>query len=257
TQRLLTNVNDSIRYAKRIQDAMLPSTETLNRLLPEHFIFFRPKDVVSGDFYWCKEVGGKVFVAAVDCTGHGVPGAFMSLIGNSLLNDITSRLAEPHPDEILRELHYDLQTLLKQRETANNDGMDICLCMIDVQKRRIEFAGAMNPLYAVVDGTLQEWKGTAEELGGQEERHPTFTRHKLDLSDVPEGATMLYLTTDGYKDQFDQMQRRFMPKRLRPLLQEISVKSLDEQPRLLGEAIDAHRGGMLQVDDILVVGVRL
>ncbi len=257
TQILLTNVNDSIRYAKRIQDAMLPSTETLNRLLPEHFIFFRPKDVVSGDFYWCKEVGGKVFVAAVDCTGHGVPGAFMSLIGNSLLNDITARLPEPHPDEILRELHYDLQTLLKQRETNNNDGMDICLCMIDVQTRRIEFAGAMNPLYAVVDGTLQEFKGTAEELGGQEERHPTFTRHELDLSSVPKGSTMLYLTTNGYKDQYNDEQQRFMPKRLRPLLAEIAGKSLEEQPRLLGEAIDAHRGGMFQVDDMLVLGVRL
>ncbi|MBL7990302.1 MAG: tetratricopeptide repeat protein [Candidatus Kapabacteria bacterium] len=257
TQRLLTNVNDSIRYAKRIQDAMLPSTETLNRLLPEHFIFFRPKDVVSGDFYWCKEVGGKVFVAAVDCTGHGVPGAFMSLIGNSLLNDITQRLAEPHPDLILNELHHDLQRLLRQRETNNDDGMDICLCMIDLDTRIVEFAGAMNPLYAVVAGELREFKGTPEELGGREERSPVYERHVLDLSSVPQGATMLYLTTDGYKDQFDEMQRRFMPKRLRPLLHEIAAKALVEQPRIVGEAIDAHRGAMFQVDDMLVLGVRL
>jgi serine phosphatase RsbU (regulator of sigma subunit) len=257
TQFLLTNVNDSIRYAKRIQDAMLPSTETLNRLLPEHFIFFRPKDVVSGDFYWCRERGGKVFVAAVDCTGHGVPGAFMSLIGNSLLNDITQRLHEPHPDLILNELHHEIQTALRQKETNNKDGMDICLCMIDMQTRIVEFAGAQNPLFAVVAGELREFKGTAEELGGFEERSPVYERHVLDLSGVPQGATMLYLTSDGYKDQYNMAQQRFMPKRLRPLLLDIAAQPLEEQPRLLGEAIDAHRGEMSQVDDMLVVGVRL
>ncbi len=251
------NIQDSIRYAKRIQDAMLPSTETLNRLLPHHFIFFRPKDVVSGDFYWCKQVRGLVFVAAVDCTGHGVPGAFMSLIGNSLLNDISSRLLDLHPDLILNELHRELQTVLRQKETNNDDGMDLCLCMIDLDTRIVEFSGAMNPLYAVVAGELREFKGTAEELGGHEERSPVYARHTLDLSDVPEGATMLYLTTDGYKDQYNDVQQRFMPKRLRPLLAEIAGKPLEEQPRLLGEAIDAHRGGMFQVDDMLVVGVRL
>jgi len=251
------NIQDSIRYAKRIQDAMLPSTETLNRLLPEHFIFFRPKDVVSGDFYWCKEVQGKVFAAAVDCTGHGVPGAFMSLIGNALLNDITQRLPEPHPDVILNELHRELQTVLRQKETNNDDGMDMCLCMIDKQTRIIEFAGAMNPLYAVVQGELREFKGTPEELGGREERNPVYARHVLDVSAVPKGATMLYLTTDGYKDQYNDAHQRFMPKRLRPLLQSIAAKPLEEQPKLLGEAIDAHRGEMFQVDDMLVLGVRL
>ncbi len=251
------NIRDSIRYAKRIQDAMLPSQETLNRLLPHHFIFFRPKDVVSGDFYWCKEVKGKVFVAAVDCTGHGVPGAFMSLIGNSLLNDITARLPEPHPDVILNELHRELQTLLRQKETDNNDGMDMCLCMIDTTTRIVEFAGAMNPLYAVVSGELREFKGTQEELGGSEERNPVFERHVLDVSNVPTGATMLYLSTDGYKDQFNEARQRFMPKRLRPLLAEIVAKPLAEQPCRLGEAIDAHRGGMFQVDDMLVLGVRM
>lgn len=224
------NIQDSIRYAKHIQDAMLPSTETLNRLLPEHFIFFRPKDVVSGDFYWCKEVQGKVFVAAVDCTGHGVLGAFMSLIGNSLLNDITQRLLEPHPDLVLNELHRELQTVLRQKETNNDDGLDICLCMIDLDTRIVGFAGAMNPLYAVVQGELREFKGTPEELGGREERSP---------------------------DQYNDVQQRFMPKRLRPLLLEIAQKPLKEQPRLLGEAIDAHHGEMFQVDDMLVVGVRL
>jgi serine phosphatase RsbU (regulator of sigma subunit) len=257
TQRLLTNVNDSIRYAKRIQDAMLPSTETLNRLLPEHFIFFRPKDVVSGDFYWCKQVRGLVFVAAVDCTGHGVPGAFMSLIGNSLLNDITQRLSEPHPDVILNELHRELQTVLRQRETNNDDGMDICLCMIDKQTRIVEFAGAINPLYAVVAGELREFKGTPEELGGREERSPMYARHVLDLSNVSEGASMLYLTTDGYKDQYNDARQRFMPKRLRPLLTEIAATTLEEQPRLLGAAIDAHKGEVMQVDDMLVLGVRV
>ncbi len=257
TQQLLTNVNDSIRYAKRIQDAMLSSTETLNRFLPEHFIFFRPKDVVSGDFYWCKQVRGLVFVAAVDCTGHGVPGAFMSLIGNSLLNDITQRLPDPHPDTILNELHHELQTVLRQRETNNDDGMDICLCMIDKQTRIVEFAGAMNPLYAVVGGELREFKGTPEELGGREERSPVYARHLLNLSEVPEGSSMLYLTTDGYKDQYNDARQRFMPKRLRPLLAEIAAKPLEEQPTLLGAAIDSHRGEMFQVDDMLVLGVRL
>ena len=181
----------------------------------------------------------------------------MSLIGNSLLNDITQRLAEPHPDVILNELHHELQTVLRQKETNNDDGMDICLCMIDKQTRIVEFAGAMNPLYAVVQGELQEFKGTPEELGGREERSPVYTRHTLDLSDVPEGLAMLYLTTDGYKDQYNDARQRFMPKRLRPLLLEIATKSLEEQPTLLGAAIDAHKGAMFQVDDMLVLGVRL
>ena len=257
TQRLLTNVNDSIRYAKRIQDAMLPSTETLNRLLPEHFIFFRPKDVVSGDFYWCREQDGKVFVAAVDCTGHGVPGAFMSLIGNALLNDIVQRLPDPHPDLVLNELHHELQTVLRQKETNNDDGMDICLCMIDPTTRIVEFAGAINPLYSVIQGELREFKGTPEELGGRDERSPVYTRHVLDVSEVPHGATMLYLASDGYKDQYNEVRQRFMPKRLRPLLTEIAAKPLEEQPRLLGATIDAHRGEVIQVDDMLILGVRL
>lgn len=257
TQRLLTNVNDSIRCAKRIQDAMLPSTETLNLLLPDHCIFFRPKDVVSGDFYWCREQDGKVFVAAVDCTGHGVPGAFMSLIGNALLNDIVQRLPDPHPDLVLNELHHELQTVLRQKETNNDDGMDMCLCMIDMERRIVEFAGAMNPLYAVIQGVLREFKGTPEELGGRDERSPVYGRHVLDVSGVPQGATMLYLTTDGYKDQYNEVKQRFMPKRLRPLLEVIASKPLEEQPRLLGEAIDAHRGEVVQVDDMLVLGVRL
>jgi serine phosphatase RsbU (regulator of sigma subunit) len=222
------NIQDSIRYAKRIQDAMLPSTETLNRLLPEHFIFFRPKDVVSGDFYWCRERDGKVFVAAVDCTGHGVPGAFMSLIGNALLNDIVQRLPEPHPDVVLNELHHELQTVLRQKETNNDDGMDICLCMIDPTTRIVEFAGAINPLYAVIQGELREFKGTPEELGGRDERSPVYARHVLDLSDVPHGTTMLYLASDGYKDQYNEVKQRFMPKRLRPLLTEIAAKPLEE-----------------------------
>jgi serine phosphatase RsbU (regulator of sigma subunit) len=236
---------------------MLPSEETLNRLLPEHFIFFRPKDVVSGDFYWCKEAQGKVFVAAVDCTGHGVPGAFMSLIGNSLLNDIVQRLPEPHPDLVLNELHYDLQRVLRQKETNNNDGMDICLCMIDLKARRVEFAGANSPLYAVVQGELKEYKGTKEELGGGEDRHPIYERYELDLSGVPAGATTLYLMSDGYKDQYDMKVQRFMPKLLRPLLQEIGLLPLQEQARTLGETIDRHRGAMFQVDDMLIVGARV
>jgi serine phosphatase RsbU (regulator of sigma subunit) len=150
-----------------------------------------------------------------------------------------------------------LQRVLRQRETNNDDGMDICLCMIDLDTRIVEFAGAMNPLYAVVQGELREFKGTPEELGGREERSPVYARHVLDLSNVPEGLSMLYLTSDGYKDQYNDARQRFMPKRLRPLLLEIAAKPLEEQPRLLGAAIDAHRGTVSQIDDMLVVGVRL
>ena len=129
--------------------------------------------------------------------------------------------------------------------------------MIDKQTRIVEFAGAMNPLYAVVQGELREFKGTPEELGGREERYPVYARHVLNLSAIPEGTTMLYLTTDGYKDQYNDVRQRFMPKRLRPLLTEIAAKTLEEQPRLLGTAIDAHKGDTPQVDDMLVLGVRM
>jgi serine phosphatase RsbU (regulator of sigma subunit) len=252
------NIQDSIRYAKRIQDAMLPSQETLNRLLPEHFIFFRPKDVVSGDFYWCKERDGFVFVAAVDCTGHGVPGAFMSLIGNAMLNELTERLPDPRPEFILREMHYGLQRALKQRETGNEDGMDVCLCRIDLRQRRVLFAGAMSPLYVVMgNNDVLEYKGTQEELGGSEERHPVYEAHEIDLSGTAAGCAMLYLTSDGYKDQFNEKRKKLTAKGVKEVIAGVCGAEMGAQREGFGAAMERWMGSIKQMDDMLVLGVRL
>jgi len=253
----------SITYAQRIQAAILPQHF---EVLPDHFLMFRPRDVVSGDFYWFATVPAplpddpenkKLVVTAVDCTGHGVPGAFMSMLGSSLLEQIVEDRQISSPDVILGEMHKGIRHALKQEETENRDGMDMAVCTIDLARRKLEFAGAKNPLYYVQNGEMKVIKGDKSPIGGlQLEKERKFHLHEVDL-DQP---TTFYLFSDGFQDQFGGPdQNKFMVKRLRKLLHSIHDRPMAEQHGVLTNTIEnwMAEGDTEQIDDVLLIGMRV
>lgn len=267
-------VMHSINYAQRIQDAMLPEESDFQRLISDSFVYFRPRDIVSGDFYWFTETcvratdnqlafahrdcdqGGraKVLVAAMDCTGHGVPGAFMSMIGFNFLNDIEQK-GIFQPNEILNTLHLSVRRFLKQDETANKDGMDAAICLIDPQKRVLEFAGANNPLVYIQKGEMHVIKGDRSAVGGVDtDRNHRFAKHSISLDQ----ETWVYLFSDGYQDQFGgEAGRKFMSKKLRAMLLEIHTLPFAQQKQRLDRTIQDWMGDQAQIDDILVIGFKV
>lgn len=245
----------SINYAQRIQQAILPDERTIKRLLPESFVLFKPRDVVSGDFYWLSEVAGKTIVAAVDCTGHGVPGAFMSMIGETLLNEIVNGEGITMPAAILQRLDERIRETLRQQETNNQDGMDMSLCLIDSEANALHFAGAKNPLVYIQEDTLHVIKGDRRGIGGYQrlirDGVKPFTSHTVSL----DSQTHCYLFSDGYQDQFGgKRNRKFKPKRLYRLLHEVHTQPHEVQHRALEERLEEWKNGQKQIDDILVVG---
>jgi serine phosphatase RsbU (regulator of sigma subunit)/Tfp pilus assembly protein PilF len=252
------DITDSINYARRIQQAILPSKELVYRTLENSFILHKPKDIVSGDFYAFAEKKGKVLIAAVDCTGHGVPGAFMSMIGNDLLNQIIIEKGITSPGKILEYLHEGVRVALKQDVELgeSRDGMDIAVCAIDQNTLEIEFAGALRNLYLVRKGKqlIDETKGDRQSIGGTKEVHKGFTNHSLKLAT---GDT-LYIFSDGYVDQFGgRYGKKFMSKQFKGLLLSIQDKTMKEQSEILENTIEKWRGPLEQVDDILVIGIRI
>ncbi len=248
-------ITDSIKYARRIQRAVLPSTEVANKLLPEHFILFRPRDIVSGDFYWIGQNENKIVVVAADCTGHGVPGAFMSMLGVSFLNEIVNKEAVTQANLILNELRSSVKTTLSQTgaEGEAKDGMDIALLIIDMDKNTIQYAGAYNPLYFFHNGELNEIKADKMPIGIYIKERESFTNNEIKIA---KGDTF-YIFSDGYIDQFGGADRRkFMSKTFKELLTEIQPKPLEEQREILDQRIDAWRGDIPQVDDMIVIGLR-
>lgn len=251
-------VTDSIRYAKRIQEAILPPDNFVRKLLPDSFVLYKPKDIVSGDFYWFDQAKGKVFFAAVDCTGHGVPGAFMSIVGHNLLKQIMSKQLSLQPAKILDELNKGVRETLHQRsfdESTSKDGMDITLCSFDKETYELEFAAAFNPLYLVRDGEIFEIKGNKFSVGIYLEKETkNFTNHKLKL----QKGDVVYIFSDGYADQFGGPKgKKFMQNQFRNLLFDIHRKPMPEQKRILDNTIEHWRGVEDQVDDILVMGFRM
>lgn len=261
------NIVASITYAQRIQEAMLPSTEKLQELLPESFIFFCPRDIVSGDFYWFTALydeygqAEKIVVTAVDCTGHGVPGAFMSLLGANLLNEIVNMRNISQADLILNELHKGIRRTLKQGETKTNDGMDMALCVIDLKNRVLEYAGAQNPLVYMQYEQTHLIKGDIMPIGGeQRERERLFTRHTIALADESGNAipTSFYLFSDGYPDQFgEKTNKKFGSKKLRELLFQIHHLPAHEQEAAIKHAFEQWKGATNQIDDVLVIGGKI
>ena len=303
-------ITESINYAQRIQEAMLPAFGRIQASLPQSFVYYKPRDIVSGDFYWFAEVqpsinsllaaindatvkdtkGSKdelrtqldvftseatqnklettplghpeIIIAAMDCTGHGVPGAFMSMVGNSILNEIVTQKNIIHPHEILAELHQSIRSQLRQKETQNQDGMDACICKINLEEKTLEYAGAHNPLLYIANNEIHTIKGDRYGVGGLhagEDRQ--YTSHKIALQ---EGMSF-YLTSDGYPDQLGgPKDKKFMSKKFKELLLEISGESMEKQVQILDEKLKdwmdypcKYDPVREQTDDILIIGFRI
>ncbi|HVN58234.1 MAG TPA: transporter substrate-binding domain-containing protein [Bacteroidales bacterium] len=247
-------ITDSIHYAERIQRSLLPPVITLETLLPEHFVLFKPRNIVSGDFYWSFEKGDYIYVAAVDCTGHGVPGALMSMLGISFLNEIVIKSNDIDPAEIINNLRESVMRSLKQagQEGESRDGMDLSILRFDKAGSAMSFAGANNPLYIVRNGSLEEIKGDKMPVGIYEKMIP-FTLHAFEIK---KGDTF-YIFSDGYADQFGGPRaKKFMYSGLKKLLLEIQPRSMKEQGKILDETIIGWQGSLEQVDDIVVIGLR-
>jgi serine phosphatase RsbU (regulator of sigma subunit) len=263
TQEALAEQNkhimDSIRYGETIQKAMLPHEKDLQANFHAYFIVYKPKDVVSGDFYWFSKELDMKFLAVVDCTGHGVPGAFMSMIGISLLHEAINQQNIYSPAAVLEYLHQEIRTALKQDETTNRDGMDVCLCKIldksSNNQLTITYGGAKRPLFYTDKGELKELKGNRKNIGGR-------TKDKIEAVFEEETITidageMLYLSTDGFADQANDKRDKFSILHFKNLLQQISDKECNEQKNIMVEALKNHQQQAEQRDDISVIGVRL
>ena len=254
---LFKHVTDSIRYAKRIQEAILPPDSLINRLLPNSFVLYRPKDIVSGDFYWVDKKANKTMFAAIDCTGHGVPGAFMSIVGYNLLKQVIDSNTVTTPALILDRLNEGVsETLHHGHDVAQaKDGMDVAFCTIDFSTLQLEYAGAYNPLYIVRDGKLMETKGDKFPIGlflGKEKKK--FVNHTFQLK----RGDCVYIFSDGYADQFGGPKgKKFMISHFRNLLLQISDETIDQQKYILAKTLQDWCGHLDQVDDILVLGVKI
>ncbi len=251
------HITDSIRYAKRIQNAILPPDNYIKSIMPNSFILYRPKDIVSGDFYWINELDKKVVVAAVDCTGHGVPGAFMSIVGSNQLTHAVNVVNARKPSDILDALNKGVTETLREKnsESSVRDGMDISLCSIDYKKLKVQYAGAYNPLYLVRNNELIQYKADKFPIG--QGASLEVRKYKNNEIDVQKGD-MLYIFSDGYADQFGGPRgRKFMYKAFRNILTEISNEPMDKQREILNKTIDEWRGDLEQVDDIIVIGIKI
>lgn len=249
-------IADSINYAKRIQNAILPNTAVINRVLADSFILYKPKDVVSGDFPWYVQVGEDMYMAAVDCTGHGVPGALLSLIGYFLLNDIVRSRKVSDPGLILDQLDEGVTSTLRQDQddSKTKDGMDIALCKINTVSRKIEYAGAHRPLYIMKNGEMEEVKGNKFAIGGGIYKNQTnFTNNKFTLSK----GDSIYFCSDGYPDQFGGPDnRKFGPKRLRELVRRVHAKPMKEAYNAFDKEWESWKGDEKQTDDVLLIGIK-
>ncbi len=247
-------ITDSIYYASRIQKALLPPNDFMGEILPDYFILNKPRDIVSGDYYWMNQRDNKIFITAADCTGHGVPGAFMSMLGVAFLNEIVNKESIQHANEILDELRDYIIKYLHQtgKEGESQDGMDMAMVMIDKDNGHIEFAGAYNPLYLVRNNELQEIKANRMPIGIYKKQDP-FSNNIIDV----QKGDVFYIFSDGYVDQFGgEKGKKFKAKRFKELLIEIHKNDMAEQKLLLDETMERWKKNYTQIDDILVVGVR-
>jgi len=253
------NITDSIRYAETIQQAILPDKKQMDRYLNDTFIMYRSKDIVSGDFYWFSHTADKnrSFLAVVDCTGHGVPGAFMSMIGHTLLNEIINQVGVQDTDAILRELDERVKAALRQQKGSQTDGMDLCLCRFHKQADgniEVQFTGAKRPLmYINEEGKVETIAGDSKSIASAYHKAKAFTANTMTLKE----GTTLYLTTDGFIDQNNKKRERFGTTNLKNLFEEICSKPMGTQLEILNTTLDKHQQDEEQRDDITIVGVKL
>lgn len=253
-------ITTSLNYAFRIQQSVLLSEEQIREIVPEFFVLYKPLDIVSGDFYWVSKINDQVILAAVDCTGHGIPGAFMSLIGNTLLNEIINEKKITDPVEILEQLDEGISKALRQDESAmnNQDGMDMSVCVIDQKKKIIEYSGAMNPVYLVEEGEVIELKPTLKGIGGngifKRKKNIKFQKSVKSITD----KTSVYMISDGYTDQFGGPEnKKFNLQQFRELLLKIDNMSMNDRRSFMDLTFESWRGDAPQTDDILIMGICL
>lgn len=250
------NITDSINYAKRLQTAILPPADIINKILPEHFIHYQPKDIVSGDFYWVSHHDDKIMVAAIDCTGHGVPGALLSIVGHNAINQTVNELGIIQPAKVLENMSIIIRKILHQDKGSDiRDGMDMALCTFDKTTNTLEYAGANNPVYIIRDGILDIVKATKFTVGSmEEEKSNTPVNHSFQLKK----GDCFYLFSDGFADQFGgQDNKKFKTSRFQELLLSINAKPMAEQLNSITQAFKNWQGKNEQVDDVLVMGIRV
>ena len=250
-------ITDSINYAKKIQDALLISTVSLKEFIPESFIFFKPKDIVSGDFYWIhKNNDGTIFFTVADCTGHGVPGAFMSMIGNSLLNENiienkiedTGLILDNARASIIKSLHQ------KDISSESRDGMDMALCKYNPKNKTVEYSGANNPLIHISGEIINKIKGDSQPIGIYSGKLKSFKKNKVKVKE----GDMLYLFSDGFHDQFGgEKGKKYMSGKFYKFLLSISKENTEKQSKLIENEFERWRGAFEQIDDVCVMGVRV
>jgi len=249
------SITDSINYAQRIQHAIIPTNAEIAANFKDSFVYFKAKDVVSGDFPWLFKNDKYIYIAAVDCTGHGVPGAMMSLIGNLLLKDIVTK-KDVDPATLLYDLHWGVVKTLKQDESGNKtaDGMDVAMCRIDLESKEVQYSGAHRPLYHIRKGELEQYKGDKYPIGGnQYEGKNSFNNHVLKF----EEEDRIYFFSDGFTDQFGgPNQLKIGPKRTRELLLESSHLTMSEQHDKVKETFENWQGETKQIDDVIMIGIK-
>jgi len=258
-EKLYKHVTDSIHYAKRIQSSILPPLSLIQKRLPETFVLYKPKDIVSGDFYWYETLGDDIIIASVDCTGHGVPGALMSMIGNNILNQAIIKFGAKNAALLLDELNQGVANALRigQDSSTSKDGMDISLCRINYKENILQFTGAFNPLYLMRNEELIEVKPDKFPIGYYvEDPDKKYTNHNFDIQD----NDVFYLFTDGYADQFGGPNgKKFMYRPFKEMITRIHSMPVEMQREILDNTIEDWKkeGGVDQLDDIQVIGVRL
>jgi sigma-B regulation protein RsbU (phosphoserine phosphatase) len=247
---------DSIKYAKKIQEAILPETEIINFNFPSNFIFYQPKDIVSGDFYWFREANGVKAIAAVDCTGHGVPGALMSMISYAKLNEnFDSSIG---PGEMMRRTNFSLKNALKQygMNTDSKDGFDICMVFVDSINKKLRYAGANRPLWIIPSGSAEcvEYKPTKASVGGITKDNEQYETIEIDYKP----GDCIYLFTDGFADQFGELSgKKLMTKNFKEIMASMQHLTIEEQKNYLNKRFTEWKGRSEQIDDILIIGIKL
>ncbi len=246
-------ITDSINYAKRIQEAILPPMIAVEKHLPNSFVLYQPKDIVAGDFYWMESIGDSIIFAAADCTGHGVPGAMVSVVCHNAMNRAVREFNLIEPQKILDKTRDIVVETFEQGEEDVRDGMDIALCTVNHKTKKLIFSGANNGLYLIRNGELIQYKPDKQPIGKYDDAKP-FTKQEIDL----EKGDVIYTFSDGYADQFGGVKgKKYMYKRFRELLIDIHQKPMKDQHQLLVDSFQNWRGDLEQVDDVCVIGVRV
>ena len=255
-------ITDSINYAKRIQESILLPQEDMQKIFPESFVFFKAKDVVSGDFYWISVHGDKVIIAVADCVGHGVPGAFMSMIGNTLLNQIVNEKEVMLPNEILRQMNSAIVKSLHQANSnsqnqTQDDGMDVSLCIFDRKTRELQFSGANHSVFLINNNKLEVVRGELFAIGGFAKNvQKEFITHTMTL----EPDTYIYMFSDGFHDQFGgpgPSRKKFMSVRFKELILGMHRLPMAKQRQKIESELISWQGKQSQTDDIVVMGIKV